>query len=415
MRFRIHHGAAEIGGNCIEIQAERKSIVLDLGLPLEAAGADKNLLPPIPGLLDGDNPDLLGVVVSHPHGDHHGLLASADPSIQVYMGDGARRLLEAVAPFISANSFPQLVTAYRNRETFTVGPFHITPFLMDHSAFDAYALLVEADGRRLLYSGDFRAHGRKAWAFDAFLSDPPTNVDALLMEGTLLGREGDTGPTSEEALEASIVDSIRNTDGLVLACFSPQNIDRFVTFYKAALRSNRQFIADVYTATILNALALPTLPAPSSASSSMRVYLPKRQKHRIVRTQRFDLVEPYRQLRIFPSDISARPERWVMMFRSSMIEDLDELDCLAGGLLIYSLWPGYLERGQTDLRSWCADKGMAFEVQHTSGHAFVDDLKRFVDAVAARKVVPIHTRQPKAYQGLFANVEVHPNGVWADV
>lgn len=250
MRFRIHHGAAEIGGNCIEVQAEGKSVLLDLGLPLEAAWPDKDLLPPISGLSDGDNPALLGVILSHPHVDHYGLLTCAHPSIQVHMGDGAHRLLQAAAPFLSANGIPQPVITYRNRETFTVGPFRITPILMDHSAFDAYALLVEAGGRRLLYSGDFRAHGRKTWAFDTFLSDPPKNVDALLMEGTVLGRENDEGPATEEAIETKIVESIRNTEGLVLACFSAQNIDRLVTFYKSALRSNRQFIADVYLSLI---------------------------------------------------------------------------------------------------------------------------------------------------------------------
>ena len=37
---------------------------------------------------------------------------------------------------------------------------------MDHSAFDAYAFLVEAEGRSLFYSGDFRIHGRKQRVFD---------------------------------------------------------------------------------------------------------------------------------------------------------------------------------------------------------------------------------------------------------
>lgn len=35
-----------------------------------------------------------------------------------------------------------------------LGPFTVTPLLVDHSAFESYALLVEAGGRRLLYSGD---------------------------------------------------------------------------------------------------------------------------------------------------------------------------------------------------------------------------------------------------------------------
>ncbi|MFC7483090.1 hypothetical protein ACFQX7_28080 [Luedemannella flava] len=40
-----------------------------------------------------------------------------------------------------------------DQQTVTIGPFTITPYLVDHSAFDAYSLLVEADGRRLFYLG----------------------------------------------------------------------------------------------------------------------------------------------------------------------------------------------------------------------------------------------------------------------
>jgi ribonuclease J len=32
---------------------------------------------------------------------------------------------------------------------FAVGPFTVTPILTDHSAFDAYMLLVEGAGKRL--------------------------------------------------------------------------------------------------------------------------------------------------------------------------------------------------------------------------------------------------------------------------
>ena len=73
-----------------------------------------------------------------------------------------------------------------DRRPLVVGPFKITPFLVDHSAFDAYALLVEADGRRLFYTGDFRAHGRKAELFKRLLREPPAAVDVLLIEGIML-------------------------------------------------------------------------------------------------------------------------------------------------------------------------------------------------------------------------------------
>jgi mRNA degradation ribonuclease J1/J2 len=52
----------------------------------------------------------------------------------------------------------QIVSA---QQSFTIGDFQITPFVVDHSAFGALAFLVEADGKSLLYSGDLRWHGRK--------------------------------------------------------------------------------------------------------------------------------------------------------------------------------------------------------------------------------------------------------------
>lgn len=415
MRFRIHRGATVIGGNCIEVQSGGKSLLLDLGLPLEAGKPDQRLLPPVEGLVTGDNSDLLGVVISHPHSDHYGLLEVVHPSVPVYIGDGAWKLLEAASAFTTGRSLTQPIATYRNRDTFGVGPFRVTPYLMDHSAFDAYALLIEADGKRLLYSGDFRGHGRKAWAFDSFLSDPPSSVDVLLMEGTVLGRQDSPAPPTEDQVEADIAASIAETTGIVFACFSAQNIDRLVTFYRATIRSGRSFIADAYTANILDALGVSSLPSPSSPSSRMKVYLPKRQKARIMRNKRFDLVEPYRQHRVFASNIGKTSQQWVMMFRSSMIEDAEAIGALAGGKVIWSLWPGYLDREKPDLRDWAKAQGMGFEIHHTSGHAHVSDLARFVDGVGAKRLVPIHTMQPHRYAELFPNVIPSSDGEWSQI
>ena len=53
------------------------------------------------------------------------------------------------------------VKTYRNGRPFIVGGIKITPFLCDHSAFDSYMLLFEAGGKSILYTGDFRFHGRR--------------------------------------------------------------------------------------------------------------------------------------------------------------------------------------------------------------------------------------------------------------
>lgn len=69
MRARIHRGAQEIGGSCVELEADGRRLLFDLGLPLSAQWSDPPPLPAVSGLLEED-PYLAGVVVSHAHPDH---------------------------------------------------------------------------------------------------------------------------------------------------------------------------------------------------------------------------------------------------------------------------------------------------------------------------------------------------------
>ena len=50
MRIRVHRGAHEVGGNCVEFESVGHSILLDLGLPLVEGRSDP------PPLRRGRNP-----------------------------------------------------------------------------------------------------------------------------------------------------------------------------------------------------------------------------------------------------------------------------------------------------------------------------------------------------------------------
>ena len=406
MRLRIHHGAAEIGGNCIELESGTSRLLLDLGMPLQAGNHG---LPCVSGLTQAD-PDLLGVVLSHPHLDHYGLLPLALPTVPVWLGEGAAQLLEAAAPFAGGAILPQQITPYRTGEPFDVGPFRITPYLMDHSAYDAHALLVEAHGKRLFYSGDFRGHGRKAKLFERFLANPPADIDLLLMEGTTLSR--DEPCVSETDVEDQALEVMRATSGIVLTCFSGQNIDRFVTFLRASIRAGRTFIADAYMASLVSGLGLPSLPRMEN-HPGIRIYLPRNQKRMIVASEKFELIERYRKRRIFPEEILANRGQFTMIFRSTMATELH--GGLEGGSLIYSLWPGYLDRDRVDLREWARDNGVAFHIIHSSGHAHRDDLIRMAEAISPKRLMPIHTQEPGRYGELFTRVQCAANGEWVEV
>jgi len=302
LRACIHRGAKEIGGTCIEIESQGKRIVLDIGLPLDAE-ADNAPLPPVSGFKNHDS-TLLGVFISHPHLDHYGLSQKIEQDVPVLIGEDAFRIINAANSFAFKETIFKNVLTVKNKKSISIGPFKLTPYLVDHSAYDSYALLVEADDKRLFYSGDFRRHGRKGKLFERFIASTPQDIDVLLMEGSTLGRsENSKAYPTEADLEEKLINLFKETKKPVLLWCSGQNIDRLVTVYRACRYAKRQFIADMYTAHVLQSIGNSRIPQPGW--KGFKVFLPKLQKRTIIKKKLFDLAESFAQWRIFPEQINA--------------------------------------------------------------------------------------------------------------
>jgi ribonuclease J len=406
----IHRGAHEIGGSCVELACDGQRLVLDLGLPLDAALDDDVPLPAIAGLAEGD-PSLLGLVITHGHPDHYGLATRAHPDLPVYVGKATSRILAEATFFTPMGATFRPRGFLVDRQPLELGPFQMTPFLVDHSAFDAYAVLVEAGDRRLLYSGDLRAHGRKASVFERLLAEPPT-VDSLLLEGTRVSDDGRRiGAADEREVEERTVELCRATSGLVLALYSPQNLDRLVSVYRAAKRTGRLFVVDLYAASIIAATGRATLPQPSW--EDVRVFVPRSQRVRVKREEAFERVAAVRQARLYPEQLAERAGQLLLTFRASMAAELEQAGCLDDAAALWSMWPGYLEQQSgVELRRWLDEKGIPLTITHASGHATAADLQRLVAALKPERVIPIHTAAPERYESLFPCVERHDDGEW---
>jgi ribonuclease J len=413
MRVRIHRGAHEVGGTCIEVESSGARIVLDVGRPLDAPRDEFVPLPDVTGLRD-QNASLLGLIISHGHQDHWGLIDQVSKGVPVFIGEATHRILREAA-FFSSGVTLDPEGFLRHRESFVLGPFTITPFLNDHSAFDTYSVLIEADGRRLFYSADFQAHGRKAGIFEEFVRRPPTGVDVLLMEGTNLRLEGDpnSGKTEHE-VETGLIQTFKVTPGIVLAMYSAQNIDRLVTMFRACIQSGRYLVVDLYAASIAAATGNPNIP--KAGFEKLLVYVPLRQRIQVKESREFERVAGINAVRIFPEELSARAHELVLSFRASMMSEVEGARCLNGACAVWSMWPGYLEQpGQKRLLSFFERHGISLVAHHASGHAYLPDLKRLAAAIAPGRLVPIHSFAPDRFGDFFDNVEVHPDGDWWDV
>ena len=416
MKLCIHRGTREIGGTCVELESAGQRILLDLGLPLNARDLASTPLPAVAGLAEADS-TLLAIVLSHGHRDHWGLVPKALPGISVVMGEAAERIMRAAADFVPDPFAPTASQHLQDGKPIQIGPFAITPHLVDHSGFDAYALEIEADNRRLFYSGDLRAHGRKGKLFERMIAHPPRRIDVMLMEGSSLGRLADDAKfKTERDLENIFVERFKATSGMALVACSAQNIDRVVTVYRAAKRTGRTLIVDAYAAEVLKASGHDRIPKPVRGWSDLAVFIPHAQRINLKRKGLAPLVNSYRGFRLWPEQLAEQAPTSVMLFRGWMLKDLERAGALAGARVFWSQWDGYLNDGAgLRLKQECVSRDIPFESIHTSGHASPGDLRQLSAAVAPKRLIPIHTFERHRFPNLFDNVTLVDDGQWIDV
>lgn len=233
-----------------------------------------------------------------------------------------------------------------------------------------------------------------------------------MMEGTTIGRtDSEEGFASETELVSRFVDLFHRTAGMPLVVCSGQNIDRIVTIFHACKRVDRQFIIDMYTAEVLRATGIERIP--QAEWSRIEVFLPKSQKWRIMREQRFDISDSYHSERIYHNQLATVTPRSVMLFRPSMTKDVEEAKCLTGTSCIYSLWRGYLkDEKQRPFLAWLDRHSIPLHRCHTSGHASTKELRAFRNAFSGAPVVPIHLDDIDGYCRLFDDVVIRADGEW---
>ncbi|SDN00303.1 ribonuclease J [Daejeonella rubra] len=409
MKAKIYRGTKEIGGTCVELTAENGKILwVDLGAPLD----DKN---PDIGYA---NKKVDALLISHPHQDHFGLMEKVGVDVPIYIGELAYDFINTTKLFIG---LPLLKGNHKKNkpwQTFTIaGTFKIESFLTDHSTPESFSFIIEADGKRVFYSGDFRATGRKKIVFDKIIEAPPKDIDLLLIEGTMVERANHIYLT-EESVEEGIYNVIKKQKNISFVISSAQNIDRLVSIIRACKKSGKKVVIDVYTSWLLDMLHKQSGNVPTMEWEEIRVFDHPGQMERITEKS-FDEFRARIQTNRIGPDIFKKPSDFIYFVRNPNMKLVDKLRKYGKINIIYSQWEGYLKEDHkqyfTDnINALKVDKDIVYHSIHTSGHATIPDLMKFAKAINSNKIIPIHTAFPEKFKQEFEKNGFSNVNLWED-
>ncbi len=407
-KIKIYKGTNEIGGSCVELKTKNTTILLDYGTPLQDTSKQVKITDKIDAIL-----------ISHPHQDHFGEIVHLDNTTPIYCGELSLELMNATKIFTGDKLLTNDFQIFKAWESFKIGDFEITPYLVDHSATDAYAFLIKADGKKILYSGDFRANGRKSKLFDSMLKNKELqDIDVLLLEGTMLKRNNDDFP-NEQSVEKKIYETIKSSEKISFMIGSSQNIDSLVSAYRACKKTNKIFVVDIYTAWILEKIQIVSKNVPHISWDGVKVYKPT---YKTGGTQYAKLTNNKEYFQNFASkiflkdnlitldEIKKEPQKHLIKCSPWYIDEFKNYVDVKISNIIYSQWNGYLKEEFSDARTVKLYKNLQennnWVYAHTSGHADLPALQKFASSLKPKKIIPIHTEFKDKFVDYFDNVVV---------
>jgi ribonuclease J len=267
-----------------------------------------------------------------------------------------------------------------------------------------------------VYTGDFRLHGTRGEETQRFVAAArELRPRVLLCEGTRATRGAveDTIRVREEDVLRSALQEVRSEDGLVVADFSPRNVDRLLTFHHIAEETDRLLVILAKDAYLLDAmhLASPQVP-PLTESPRIRIFYDLKAKRDAWEER---VWKTHGDKKITSQEAAADLNRLILCFSFWDLDNLIDLDP-RGGKYIYSSSEAYTEEQMIDmdrLRNWLKHFGMKgmglpyridkdhFGVEHptlhASGHAPASDLVAVIKEIAPEILIPIHTEYPQYF------------------
>lgn len=398
MYIKIHRGTSQIGGNLIEIGTAQTKILFDAGTNLPSLdGKETKDQIEIEGLTYG-KPAFDWVFISHHHNDHCGLIERIIPGIPIFSGEETHRILNVISDFIDSPR-PEINFYFKSCYPIQLDDMRITPIAVEHSAVDAYMFLIQADGKSVLYTGDYRAAEHIPEQVKRLLGEQKLNV--LISEGTNIRAEKQVRniPHDENELEKRACDLMKKYDGTVFVLCSSTNEQRICAMQRAAKDAGRDACEDLFLTAVRTDNDENTIHFVAN-------YISEEKTPRTYAYFQYYL----KKHKLLSSESLAKISGKKMIFvRTSMIPFIMKYLAYSHdkeNLLIYSMWKGYRDtRSVKELLSFCDAHGIDVSDLHCSGHAYRNTIKNLIYVLKPETLIPIHceAQDRRQFEALHSN------------
>lgn len=405
-KLQILQGAGQIGGNIVLIESTHSRIIIDFGIPLtELDGNPTNLklddkknrkyLPDIPDLYSDKQEKETVVLISHAHPDHYGLLGYIHKSVPIYALRETKNLIQASSELLFNNIFSDINVIPISKDI-ELRDFKIRAYPVNHSVAGACAYCItDKSGKKILYSGDIRTHGRENKTINTIIEDNK-NIDYLIIEGTTLNRDYDIEKT-EVDVENEMEKYFRENK-LNIVSFSPLNAERFLSVYNACLKAGKTFVIDPYSAYILEQLQRKDLPKYNS--KGIKVFCVPTNQSNIIFDNEDNQI--YGTNKIEKEELRYNPTKYVIKDNYIATDYITKYVKRKDTNFIYSYWEGYMSKKNF---RWNRYKNQLIHI-HSSGHIYKKDLIDLIDNIKPEKIIPIHTTANKKFVEYFGDKTV---------
>jgi ribonuclease J len=282
---------------------------------------------------------------------------------------------------------------------------------VDHSVLGATAYVLRTKNGTIVYTGDLRFHGRLAEASEKFAETAAkADPDVMLCEGTRIDEEDNA---SEDYVRENSVKTIKQSKGLVIADFAFRDLTRFATFYDIAKETDRRLVISKRDAYLIESLSgesdLP-FKLPSVRDENVMIYVERKKTGRYADSDYDPWEREYLKASnaIRAEQVHEEQEDLLIHLTFFDINELVDIDPSPKATYIHSASePHSLEQGidEQRLNNWLDYFDVVKHHYHASGHACGPDIRRLVEQVKPKRLIPIHTEHKELFERFHNNVQ----------